>query len=308
MLCGMRKLFSVLADSLMIWSRNFTLIYVLLFSSLLFELLIPRNESPALEPRWFLLAGVMLLLFGAVMAGLYRMVALACDRFLGQPREQALRQASPKDALTLFQAFLPGISQSMFPIVGGYLVQLLMAVLLLLPTQPLLMKYLPMLQKMLPMGTNERMNLLLALPVAQQDELSALFLMLLVGMAVFALFGLMTILWPAFVVYYRNNPLKACARSMLQFFKDPLTMIGLVVVLIGIRIPLFLLNSVGVGSGNYLISMLVTLMALFVEIFIAIAVFVYVYQAVGKPIVDPDPSKGSPLQEQGEKSEERFED
>jgi len=118
----------------------------------------------------------------------------------------------------------------------------------------------------------------------------------------------MTILWPAFVVYYRNNPLKACARSMLQFFKDPLTMIGLVVVLIGIRIPLFLLNSVGVGSGNYLISMLVTLMALFVEIFIAIAVFVYVYQAVGKPIVDPDPSKGSPLQEQGEKSEERFED
>ena len=308
MLWVMRKLFSVLADSLMIWSRNFTLIYVLLFSSFLLELLIPKNESPALELRWFLLAGVMLLLFGAVMAGLYRMVALACDRYLGQPREQVLRQSSPKDALTLFQAFLPGISQSMFSIVGGYLVQLLMGALLLLPAQSLLMKYLPVLQKMLVMDTQARMNLLLGLPAAQQDELSILFLLLLVGMAVFALFGLMTILWPAFVVYYRNNPFKACARSILQFFKDPLTMIGLVVVLISIRIPLFLLNSVGVGSGNYWIGMLATLLALFVEIFIAVAVFVYVYKAVGKPLIDPDPSKGSPEEKPVNKSEERFED
>lgn len=283
----MRKLFSILTDSLLIWSRNFTLLQVFLLAWLLVIWVLPQTEMPSLEMRWILLFVVLFLWFAAVMAGLYNMVSLACDRFLSRSREQALREITPMDALTLFKAFLPGVSRFFMPIVGGYLIQLAMAVLLLWPAQQMLAKYWPMMLKMSGLDFNHRLALMKSMSMAQQDDLLSLGTMLMVGMAVFILFGLMTMLWPAFVVYYRNNPLKACFRSMAQFFKDPLTLLSLVVVLVGLRLSLGLVNSLG-ASGNFILTLISLLMNLFVEIFITIVVFVYVYKTVGKPIPEPE--------------------
>jgi len=290
----MRKLFSILTDSLFIWSRNFTLIYVFLLALLLLQMFIPDNIPLRLEMRWYLLGSALLLLFSAMMSGFYGMVRLACERFFAKTREQAARETSPVDAITLFQGFFPGVSQFLLPIVGGYLIQLGMGVLLVLPMQSLLLKYAPLLKKMSLVGMDDRMKMLTSMPMAQQDDFLNLSSMLLGAMVAFALFSLMTILWPAFVVYYRNNPFKACFRSMVQFFKDPLGMLGLVSILFGLRVPLFLLNSIGRASGNVFITLLMLLLDLSAEIFIAILVFVYVYQTAGKPVAvldEQEPSK-----------------
>jgi hypothetical protein len=287
----MPKLFRILTDTLLIWSRNFTLIYVFLLGLLLLQFFIPANEMPALEARWLMLAGVILLLFAAMMSGFYGMVALACQRFLSRPREQAVRETSPVDAITLFQGFLPGISRFLLPVVGGYLIHIGMGALLALPMFSLLTKYAPLLQRMSLLSLDARMTMMTSLPLAEQQDFLSLSSMMLAAMLVFALFSLMAILWPAFVVYYGDNPFRACFRSMTQYFKDPLTLIGMIGVLLIIRTPLFLLNSISAGSGNLLLSLLSWLLDLFAEIFIAIMVFTYVYQSVGKPVTVPEPSE-----------------
>jgi hypothetical protein len=282
----MTKLFRILTDTLLIWSRNFTLIYVFLLGLLLLQFFIPANQMPALEARWLMLAGVLLLLFAAMMSGFYGMVSLACQRFLSRPREQAMREASPVDAITLFQGFLPGISRFLLPVVGGYLIHFGMGALLALPMLPVLMKHAPILTRISLLNPEAQTKTLTAL--SAKPDFVAMSSMLLAAMLAFALFSLMSILWPAFVVYYGDNPFKACLRSITQYFKDPLTLIGMIAVLFIVRMPLFLLNSISAGSGNLLLSLLSWLLDLFAEIFIAIMIFTYVYQTVGKPVTVPE--------------------
>jgi hypothetical protein len=300
MLCPMRKLLTVLADSFMIWSRNFTLIYVFLLALLLFSLIIPQSETPTLALRWILLFGVVLLLFGAVMAGWFNMVALACDRFLSRPRALVLKEASPLDALTLFKAFFPGVGRFFAPIVGGYLIQLVMAVLLMLPAQPLLVKNWVVLQKMALLSATDRLRLFYTLGTGQQESLGLLSTLLLSGLLVYALFAVMTLLWPAFVIYYDNNPLKACYRSIAQFFKAPVSLITLCLLIVGVRVPFLLLASSVSVDSNFILGAGVQLINLLLEIFVAVLLFVYVYQNIGPPTPEPDaldPSSTKDLQD-----------
>ena len=283
MLWRMRKLFTILTDSFLIWSKNFTLMYVFFFGLLLLSFMISRAEAPTLEIRWLLWLAVSLLLFTAIMAGWYNMVALACTRFLGTPREATPRERSVIEAFTLFQAFLPGVGLYFLPVLGGYLIQWGMTALLVLPVYPLMVKSLPLIQK-LPTGDFHALyNVLDQLSSAQIQSLNLMFLSLLGVLVVNALFSWLTILWPAFVILYDENPLKACYRSIRQFFKDPLNLIGLSLLLCAAWVPLFLASKVFAALNNMLLGAASELLILLLFIYGAVSIFVYAIQTLGMP-------------------------
>jgi hypothetical protein len=154
----MRQLFTLFTDSFVIWSRNFTLVYIFLLGLFLFGAILGQSGMPGMDWHWFLLAFIMLLIFAAIMAGWFNMVATACTRFLEKPREQALQPASPVDAFSLFRSFLPGIGQFFPNIAFGYLIQIGVAVLLMLTAQPLWAKNAALLEKIASLGLDYRMR------------------------------------------------------------------------------------------------------------------------------------------------------
>src|SRR6476646_2151784 len=111
----MRQLLTVLMDSFVIGSRNFTLVYVFLFTLLLFQSLLSSAGMPAWEWRWASYLLILYLLFSDIMAGWFSMVGQACTQFLGKPRLEALAENHAKAAFLLFRNFLPGIGQFFVP-------------------------------------------------------------------------------------------------------------------------------------------------------------------------------------------------
>jgi hypothetical protein len=293
MLSAMRQLFNLLIDSFVIWSRNFTLVYIFLLALFVFSILLGQAGMPSLDTRWVLLGLIMLLIFAAIMAGWFNMVAAACTRFLDKPREIAMQQTSPLDALTLFRAFLPGIGRFFPTVAMGYLIQLSIGLLLLLATQPLWGKNAALLEKMMSLDIEARIQMINSLSHAEKLSLGEFSLMLMAGMLGYGLFSLLIMLWPAFVLYYGENAFKACLRSMIQFVKDPLWMLGISLFFMAIKAPLFLLSS-GVAPASptqfSLAAAGIQLISFLVEIYTAIVIFVYVYQRVGKPTLNPEES------------------
>jgi hypothetical protein len=293
----MRQLFTLFTDSFVIWSRNFTLVYIFLLGLFLFGAILGQAGLPAMDWHWLLLGLIMLLIFAAIMAGWFNMVATACNRFLAQPREQALQPVSPLDAFTLFRAFLPGIGQFFPNVALGYLIQIAMGVLLLLTAQPLWSKNAALLEKMATLGIDERLRFLETLNQAQLLSLSQLSMVMLAALVVYALFAMLIMLWPAFVIYYGDNAFTACLRSIRQFFRDPLRLLAISLLLFLIKVPLFFLGSSinPTGTTFSLLSAGIQLLSLLVEIYAAIVLFVYVYQFVGKPIEQPDEDESDDL-------------
>ncbi len=283
MLWRMRKLLTILTDSFLIWSKNITLIYVFFLGLLLLSLSVSQPEAPSLALRWILMLAVGLVLFTAIMAGWYNMVALACIRYLGTPNKSIYRERAVIDAFTLFQAFLPGVGQFFLPVLGGYLIQWGMTVLLLVPVYPLLVKNLPLLEKLPTSDFLTLYNTLDHLPIAQVESLNTMILSLLGALAVNALFSWLTLLWPAFVIVYDENPLKACYRSILQFFRDPLRLLGLSLLLFTIWLPLFLTSKLLVTLNNMLLGAACELTLLLLFIYAAVSIFVYTIQTLGLP-------------------------
>ena len=280
----MRKLFTILTDSFLIWSRNFTLIYVFFLALLLLGMILPQNEAPAFELRWYLLFGIVLLLSAALMAGWFNMLAVACDRFLGRPSSSPLQTMAPLEALSLFKEFLPGISRWFLPITGGFCLQLAMLAFVLWPLQSLFSKYGHILMQLaqLPSASLSQQSFY-KLPEWQQNEISSAGFLLLIGLLIYALLSFMASLWPAFVVYYDNNPLKAYFRSIFQIFKDPLGLIGLYALIFLLRLPMAVLYAFAGASNNDLLIAGSRMLHLTMEIFILVLMFVYVYRTCGKP-------------------------
>jgi hypothetical protein len=285
----MQQLFTLFMDSFVIWSRNFTLVYIFLLGLFVFGVILGQAGSPGMDWHWFLLAFILLLILAAMMAGWFNMVALACVRFLeAQPRGQALQPVSPLDAFSLFRAFLPGIGRFFVNIAFGYFIQIAVATLLLLAAQPLWVKNTALLEKMASLGLDDRLRYIETLSQAQLTSLSELSLFLLGALVVYAVFAMLIMLWPAFVVYYGDNALKACWRSIRQFLRDPLRLVAISLFLLALKIPFFFLGSSLNPTGSASVSFLaagVQLLSLLVEIYAAIVIFVYVYQAVGKPVL-----------------------
>ena len=287
MLCPMRLLFTVLTDSLIIWSRNFTLIYIFLFGLFLFETILQGVMLPTWELRWLLLFAAVLLLLAGIAAGWLNMVATACTRFLSKPREQAIREANPMEAFTLYREFFPGITRHFPNIAGGFLIQGTAIVLMFAAIQPLWGQNRELLARLFQLELEQREAALQSLSFAQNLSMGEMFLAIMACMLTFACFSLLFMLWPAFVVYYRNNSLTAYWRACLQYVKDPLCMLTLGGGFLASGITLYILTGLSLLVSP-IIFLLLQMLMLLALVYMVIVTFVYAYHAVGKPVETPD--------------------
>lgn len=282
----MRLLLTVLTDSLIIWTRNFTLVYIFLFSLFLLGAILPEGVLPAWEWRWLLLFAVVLLVMAAIAAGWFSMVASACTRFLGRPREEALRDVSPLAAFSLYKEFFPGIARFFPSIAGGMLIHGVAILLLFNVIHPMWTENQAILEKLIQADLSHRETAIQSLSFAEQVNLGKLSLVLLVGMFAYIGFLLIFMLWPALVVYYGDGTLKAFWRASLQYFKDPLRMFPLSGLFLLTGTSLYFMTALSAIAGP-LVLIMFQLFLLLMLVYMVIAVFVYVYHAVGKPVEQP---------------------
>lgn len=285
----MRRLLSILTDSFLIWSRNLTLTYALMFLPLILSVVIPETGTPALQTRWLVLFGVILLLAAAFMAGWFNLVGLACTRFVSKPREQALATNNPLEGFTLLQAFFPGVSGNLIPMVVGLAVQALAIGALIWKVSPLLPQYQTLMDKAMPAGDAGQLAPLSAVDVtrlltpAELSRFMEITAVLYGALLVYLLFWFLTMLWPAFVTLYGDNPFRAYLRSVTQFVRDPLRMLALCGLYIAFQIFLFIV-TVLVLFLNPVIALVANQLAgmMFLSYF-AVLLFMYCAETFGKP-------------------------
>jgi hypothetical protein len=294
MLCAMRLLFTVLTDSLIIWSRNFTLVYIFLFCLFLFEQIVPQGVLPAWTWQWLLLFLTLLLVMAAIMAGWFNMVATACCRFLEKPREQALSANTPITAFLLYKEFFPGIARFFPSIAIGTILQGGLALLFFSAIRPWWQENLPVLERLLQTTLENREAVRASLSFSQQASLGELFLVILAGMFIYACISLLFILWPVFIIYYADSPLKAYWRALTQYVKDPLHMLPLSGTFLAGGIAMYIVTGLSVLAGP-IVFLLLQLCMLLGMVFGVIVMFVYVYYAVGKPLVPLKEDTESPI-------------
>ena len=285
-LSAMRKLFTVLNDSFLIASRNFTLVYIFLFSLFLLQSLMGLGGMPELTLKWALFGLTVFMLYAATMAGWFNMVGQACVQFLDRPRAEALSQNYVKESFRRVGDFLPGIGQFFTPVMVGYGIHLAYFVLFGWLTRDLWEQNLPILYRLAGTGVDQSVKIQLSLPPEQQASLAMLSLAMLAGLLIYAVLFLLLMLWPAFIVFYQKSGVDACFASLRQFFKDPLRLIALAVINLLIRLP-FLFAGPVLGGGSPFLAILFMFMCLLTEVFFTVVLFVYAYQLIGKPIPLP---------------------
>jgi hypothetical protein len=282
----MRQLLTVLINGFVIGSRNFTLVYIFLLSLLLFESLLRLGGTPQLEWRWAIFGAVLLLIFAAVMAGWFNMVAQACVRFLSIPKNEALNQNHVKDSLILFKAFFPGIGQYFIQVALAYGIHASILLALAWMLSDLWNKNQALLIQIATMPLEQRETFIKNLTLPQQASLGEFSLFVFTGFGLYACFYLLTMLWPVYVVFYNKNGVKACISSAAQFFRDPIRLLGLTVLIALIWVPLFLLGGL-MGASNLFLGVLLQFLNLLAEVLFTVILFVYAYQYIGKPDVAP---------------------
>lgn len=292
MLSAMQVIFTVFKQSLVIGSRNFTLVYVFLLALLLFGQLLPVGSIPAWEWKWLLLALVMLLLFSAIWAGWLNMLKLACVRSMEQFKAAPMVKASPLEAFSLFRAFLPGIAYHFIPIALGILLHAALLLLAFWWLQPLWLENYPTLQKIMTMELQGQKAVIESLSIAQQIKLGELSLAMLLLFAFNLLFSLAFMLWPVFVVFYDDQPFKAYWRSLNQYIKDPLRMLALAGTYVGTGFALYLIAILTALSGIPWLFVTIQMLMLVALVQMMVTNFVYVFHTVGEPKarIEPAPS------------------
>ncbi len=275
----MQTLSDILADSFAIWTRNFALMYIFLFFSLLIVGLWPESETPSLEPRWILLGAVLLLLSAAFMAGWFHMISVASQRYFSAQKGKPVDVAVTVDAFKLFGEFLPGIGQFFGSFVVGTLVQALVAGLIIYLVWDHIGPQMALFEKLAAMQPVERAAYMARMPMPEQLALGQASLAMMAGLAGFALYTLLTMFWQAYVVFCEYHALKALWMSVRQFFRDPLRVMGLGLFFLMLQLLLTLLMAS--SPVAFVVGQFFNLMA---EIYMAIVLVVYVIGASGKPI------------------------
>ncbi len=267
----------------MISSRNFTLVYILLFSLLLFGSLVNVNQLPNLTAQWIGYGGILLLLFAAMMAGWFNMVAQACVRFLSVPRSQALQQNYVMESIKLFQSFFPGIGRFFGSFSLVYALNAMILIALGYWVRPSWLKANPLLPKAATLPIEQREAFINSLSVGQKVELGEFSLLFMLGALIYGVFWASTLLWPVYVIFYRQGGLRACFSSLTQFFRDPLRYLALILILAFLGLPLFLITGLA-GPGNLFLAIALQFLNLLLQVFFAVLIFMYGFQVIGKPL------------------------
>lgn len=274
----MRMLAQVFADSFAIWARNFALMYVLLFFSLLLVSIWPQGELPSWEPRWMLLVAVMALLTAAFMSGWFNMIATASHRYITRQKGKPMDVAATVEAFKLFGEFLPGVGRFFLPFALGIAIQGLVVFLLYLGLQDLISVNMNVFEKIAEAPPYERNAILTTLTPEELNRFADLALAMIGSMAVYGLYTLLTMFWPALVILYGHNVFKAFWLSIRQFFRDPWRILALGLFFLSAQLVLTLMMSL--GAVMFIVSQFLALM---LEIYMAVVLFVYIMAALGAP-------------------------
>ncbi|WP_373533262.1 hypothetical protein [Vampirovibrio sp.] len=250
---------------------------------------------PALEWRWALFGLILLLIFAAVMAGWFNMVAQACVRFLSVPKTEALKQNHVKDSLVLFKEFFPGIGQYFGPVALAYSIHAGLLLAFGWVVRDLWAKNQALVIQMATLPLEQRESFIKNMTLSQQTSLAEFSFVILAGVGLYACFYLLTMLWPTYIIFYNKNGWQACLSSAAQFFRDPLRLISLTSIIGLIWVPLFLLGGLA-GASNLLVGVVFQFLNLLAQVFFTVILFVYAYQFIGKPLPPveaDDPSEAS---------------
>lgn len=275
----MQTLSDILADSFAIWSRNFALMYIFLFFSLLIVGIWPESETPSLEPRWILLFAVLILLSAAFMAGWFNMISSASQRYFTSQKGKPVDVGVTVDAFKLFGDFLPGVGRFFGSFAVGTLIQAAVAGLIIYAVWDHIGGNLPLFEKIAAMQPVEREAYMGHMPRAEQLAIGEAFLAILVGAAVFAVYTLLTMFWQAYIVFCGHSAPGALWMSVRQFFRDPLRILGLGLFFLMLQLLLTLVMAS--SPVAFVVGQFFSLMA---EIYMAIVLVVYVMSVSGKPV------------------------
>jgi len=279
----------ILKQSFLIWQRSIPLVYVqVLFGFIVSMLLINLKDSLVRPEYLFYIFSILVgLIFCAFTAGLYQMTSSVCRYFLGEntAKDSFMPSYKMKQGPSFFQDFLGGIGQHFLPVAIGMFLQILFAFLLSLGLMPLTQKALAVMQPLLPklIGHSQdfahNQKLISSLTVAQQQSLRDFFLGIIVSIALYALFWVLTCLWPVMLLWYSKNPLKAYGLSIRQFVRDPLRLGALIFIYAFLSVVLFVFSR----TDMLVLEMLSELLMVFLNIGFQISLFVYAWHAMGKP-------------------------
>jgi hypothetical protein len=229
---------------------------------------------PAIDWRWLALILLVSLTIAAFLCGWFSMIAKACGNYFEAPKEKLLSLGYIPQAFSLFREFLPGVSR-LFPAMAlGVLLHTAVVMGLLWWVHPALEKLWTLLQTLQANG-NDQMDL-----TPYEPALQAISREMSKASLVYVAFSLLTMLWPAFVVYYHDNALTAYCRSAMQFLRDPLRLIGIGVFFFCLQAVL----SLGMFTNSEMVAIFSQFAGWLAEIYMAVVLFVYVYRMVGKPV------------------------
>lgn len=292
----MHLFFSILMDTLIIWSRSFPLVYGVLFFFLLLGAILPQAETPSWEWRWMLLLAVVILLVSAFMAGWANMIVQACVRFYQPPASEQPRTPGTQmmEGFRLFKAFFPGVGQFFPSVTVAVLIQTAVLVGMVLWLQPLWSENLPVLERVLQSGANTQAEMMAALSETERLSLGTLGLALIGALVFYAVFGLLTLLWLPFILMYGDSALKAYWRSVVQFFKDPIRLILLSGTLLAIQLGFNLM----VTTSGPVWGIVFHFLGLLSQIYFAVAIFVYAYRVIGPPTTQLETAIGTDEEQQ----------
>jgi hypothetical protein len=306
-------------DAARVLLGRFVLIYPLLGFSMLLGLLFPHTV-PALELRWLLWGSLLFLIYMAFSAGWVRMCQMAiADWVLQRVQQEPLAYKIPPILLAANSGVLPrlrngklalmpsafGILSGFFPGVGQYfgafavggLLHIAGAILIIVLTavwinalgglppffKPLLNASPQVANQLLDPATMQ--VALLKLSAAQQTQVQQFILALLSAGLAYGAFSLLTMFWPALVVFGQYSPLKAYGKSASLLLKHPLLVfaIGAVYVLLSYA------TTLGMQAGDPITGAISQFFALsshmYVEVLLCLTVVFHLgKEAANKPV------------------------
>jgi|GEM_PF-3600288 len=281
----------ILKQSFLIWQRSIPLVYVQVLFGFIASMLLINLKDSLVRPEYlfYIFSILMGLIFCAFTAGLYQMTSSVCRYFLEKniSKDSFLPsyKMKNKQGPSFFQDFLGGIGQHFIPVSIGMLLQALFVVVLSFCLLPVGQKAMLAIKPILPQlighsgdfAYNQKMFQTLA--PAQLQSLQDLVLGVLVAIAMYALFWILTCLWPVMLLWYSKNPLKAYGLSIRQFFRDPLCL-GAIILLYCVLSVIFVVFS---STDILFMEVLSKLLMVFLNIGFHISLFVYAWHVMGKP-------------------------
>lgn len=299
----MKQLFSIITDSFAIWVRNFSLVYVLLLGLMLTALLSPKEAMPSLDTRWLFMSGILLLLMGSFIAGWFNMIATACRRFIERSKLNTSTSNDMMDNLTLFKAFLPGISMHLLSVTANFLILGGLIFLFSVLIQPLWEQNIGFIEAQVARGHFDP-QALLSLPPKQLEQMQELALLFWFAFICIVVFMMLTALWPAFVTLYGDNIFKAYWQSILKFFRDPFRFLFLTALYLGSQL-VFMMISAALAPASTLLGVTIQLFGLMFSIYAMITLFMYTIRTTERPLMAEPLDEPTPKQPDDDAEDEQ---